>query len=66
MTELYSHSKYKDFHLFVEWFECTDGTGNYYEGFAQLNGTTLYHNRRMLNGDNSEADLMKQIDDDQC
>ena len=61
MTELYSHSKYLGFHLFVEVYESVDNEF-IYEGVAQLNGTTLYDNRRMLSGASSEFDLIRQID----
>ena len=63
--ELYSYSKHKGFCLFVECVVDEDEPGTYYEGAAQKNGTTLFHNRRMLTDDNAEADLIRQIDDNE-
>ena len=64
-TELYSYSKYKGFHLYVEFYEDEQEECLYYEGVAQFNGTTFFCNQRMLTGDSSDLDLMKKIDNDQ-
>ena len=62
--ELYSYTKHNGFHLFVSVYESDDGDGFLYEGVAQHNGTTLFHNGRKLSGESSEIDLIKQIDSD--
>ena len=62
--ELYSYTKHEGFHLFVSVYESDDGDGFLYEGLAQHNGTTLFHNGRMLTGKSAEQDLINQIDKD--
>jgi hypothetical protein len=60
MNELYSHSTYRGYHLFVECIEL-DYYHTRYEGVAQLNGTTIFTSAGM-SGDIAEDRLKMQID----
>tara|TARA_R110002096_G_scaffold410480_1_gene610212 strand:+ start:485 stop:670 length:186 start_codon:yes stop_codon:yes gene_type:complete len=57
--ELYSHSRYKGYLLFVE--DTTDEDYPYYEGVAQLNGTTVFTSKS-ITGDGAELKLQEKID----
>lgn len=61
--ELYSHSRYKGFLLFVESYEIDNGEF-IYEGVAQFNGTTVYETKSYITGDKAEDSLRALIDKD--
>lgn len=60
--ELYSHDKYKGYHLFVECIHLDDDV-TLYEGVAQYNGTTIYTSKSLISGHSAECGLKDQIDD---
>jgi hypothetical protein len=61
-SELYSYSKYKGYHLYVE--SNYEDKGVRYDGVAQLNGTTLFESLSYYTGDAAEGKLMEMIDDE--
>jgi hypothetical protein len=58
--ELYSHSRYKGYLLFVEALEYEGDS--LYEGVAQLNGTTIFTSKSLISGDKAESKLIQAID----
>ena len=60
--ELYSHNKYKGYHLFVECLVSDDEEYPWYEGVAQMNGNTYFESKSHISGDNAEQVLMDKID----
>ena len=62
-SELYSYSKYKGYHLYVECTNYEDHEARY-DGVAQLNGTTLFESLSYYSGDAAEGKLMEMIDEE--
>ena len=63
--ELYSYSKYRGYHLYVECVELDDEKDvTLYEGVAQQNGTTIFTSKSLISGDKAEESLKKQIDEE--
>lgn len=60
-SELYSYSKYKGYHLYVECINYEDHEARY-DGVAQFNGTTIFTSLSYHSGDVAEQLLMSQVD----
>lgn len=61
--ELYSHSEYKGYHLFVEYYASYGlEKVNLYKGVAQFNGTTMFTSKSYFSGEGAEVLLFKKID----
>ena len=61
-TELYSHSIYRDYHLFVECISL-DGGVNLYEGVARYNSTTIFTSQSLVSGDSADCILKDKINE---
>ena len=61
--ELYSYSKYRGYHLYVECIPLGDDEV-LYEGVAQHNDTTIFNSNSLIGGDLAEQSLKDKIDEE--
>jgi hypothetical protein len=60
--ELYSHDKYKGYHLFVECLVSDEEEYPWWEGVAQMNGNTYFESKSQSSGSRAEEYLIAKID----
>lgn len=62
MSELYYHTIYKGYNLFVESTPLEGSDYVLHEGVAQFNGTTYFTSKSLISGGSAEAGLKDRID----